>query len=89
MSRITLRSAAVAALTALAAVAAIVVADFSWTAQAQDGGASEVEGRIVVRPWVDDDGELTRVEFGFRPGWGEDVRGGGDGRMICSRPSAS
>ena len=79
MIRITLRSAAVAALTALAAVAAIVVADFSWTAQAQDGGASEVEGRIVVRPWVDDDGELTRVEFGFRPGWGEDVRGGGDG----------
>ena len=79
MIRIALRSAALAALTTLAAVAAIVVADFSWTAQAQDGGASEIEGRIVVRPWVDDDGELTRVEFGFRPGWGEDVRGGGDG----------
>ena len=40
---------------------------------------SSVDGRIVVRPWVDDDGNLTRVEFGFRPGWGEDVRGGGDG----------
>ena len=79
MIRIALRSAALAALTTLAAVAAIVVADSTWTAQAQDGGASEVEGRIVVRPWVDDDGELTRVEFGFRPGWGEDVRGGGDG----------
>ena len=78
MIRIALRSAAIAALTALATVAAII-ADFTWTAQAQDGGASEVEGRIVVRPWVDDDGELTRVEFGFRPGWGEDVRGGGDG----------
>ena len=79
MIRIALRSAAIAALTTLAAVAAIVVADSTWTAQAQDGGASEVEGRIVVRPWVDDDGELTRIEFGFRPGWGEDVRGGGDG----------
>ena len=78
MIRTALRSAAIAALTALAAVAAII-ADFTWTAQAQDGGASEIEGRIVVRPWVDDDGELTRVEFGFRPGWGEDVRGGGDG----------
>ena len=78
MIRIALHSAAIAALTALAAVAAII-ADFTWTAQAQDGGASEVEGRIVVRPWVDDDGNLTRVEFGFRPGWGEDVRGGGDG----------
>ena len=43
------------------------------------GDTDGVEGRIVARPWVDDDGELTRVEFGFRPGWGEDARGGGDG----------
>ena len=63
-------------LVVLAALGAVVG---SGGAGAQDGGASEVEGRIVVRPWVDDDGELTRVEFGFRPGWGEDVRGGGDG----------
>ena len=59
----------------IAAVAALVLAQ---PANAQDD-ASSVDGRIVARPWVDDDGQLTRVEFGFRPGWGEDIRGGGDG----------
>ena len=63
----------------LVVLAALGAVAGSGGAGAQDGGASEVEGRIVVRPWVDDDGNLTRVEFGFRPGWGEDVRGGGDG----------
>ena len=63
----------------LVALAALGAVAGSGGAGAQDGGASEIEGRIVVRPWVDDDGELTRVEFGFRPGWGEDVRGGDDG----------
>ena len=63
----------------LVVLAALGAVAGSGGAGAQGGGASEVEGRIVVRPWVDDDGELTRVEFGFRPGWGEDVRGGGDG----------
>ena len=63
----------------LVVLAALGAVAGSGGAGAQDGGASEVEGRIVVRPWVDDDGELTRVEFGFRPDWGEDVRGGGDG----------
>ena len=62
-------------LAALAAAAAIAL-DFPQPAQAQ---SDEPTGRIVVRPWVDDDGDLTRVEFGFRPAWGEDVRGGGDG----------
>ncbi len=63
----------------LVVLAALGAVAGSGGAGAQDDGASEIEGRIVVRPWVDDDGNLTRVEFGFRPGWGEDVRGGGDG----------
>ena len=64
---------------ALAALAVLAVVAGSGGATAQDGGASSVDGRIVVRPWVDDAGELSRVEFGFRPGWGLDVRGGADG----------
>ena len=78
MLTIARRAVALAAVLAVA-IAAIVALDFPQPAQAQSDSASSVEGRIVVRPWVDDDGNLTRVEFGFRPGWGEDVRGGGDG----------
>ena len=78
MLTIARRAVALAAVLAVA-IAAIVALDFPHPAQAQSDGASSVDGRIVVRPWVDDDGQLTRVEFGFRPGWGEDVRGGGDG----------
>ena len=77
MLTIARRAVALAAVLAVA-IAAIVALDFPQPARAQDD-ASSVDGRIVVRPWVDDDGNLTRVEFGFRPGWGEDVRGGGDG----------
>ena len=62
-----------------ALVAAIATLVLAQPANAQDDGANEVNGRIMVRPWVDDGGDLTRVEFGFRPSWGEDVRGGGDG----------
>ncbi len=73
----TLTKALLIGLAALvAAVAALVLAQ---PANAQDDSVSSVDGRIVVAPWVDDDGRLTRVEFGFRPAWGEDVRGGGDG----------
>ena len=78
MLTIARRAVALAAVLAVA-IAAIFALDFPQPAQAQDDSASSVDGRIVVRPWVDDDGQLTRVEFGFRPGWGEDVRGGGDG----------
>lgn len=76
MLTIARRALALAAVLA-AAIAAIVALDFPQPAQAQSDEAAT--GRIVVRPWVDDEGNLTRVEFGFRPGWGEDVRGGGDG----------
>ena len=72
------RALALAAILAFA-IAAIVALDFPQPAQAQSDSTGSVDGRIVVRPWVDDEGNLTRVEFGFRPGWGEDVRGGGDG----------
>ena len=78
MLTIARRAVALAAVLAVA-IAAIVTLDFPQPAQAQSDSTSSVDGRIVVRPWVDDEGNLTRVEFGFRPGWGEDVRGGGDG----------
>ena len=73
----TLARALLLGLAALVAAAATLV--LAQPANAQGDGAGSVDGRIVVRPWVDDEGNLTRVEFGFRPGWGEDVRGGGDG----------
>ena len=75
MLNIARRTVALAAMVA-AIIAAAIALDFPQPAQAQ---SDEPTGRIVVRPWVDDDGDLTRVEFGFRPVWGEDVRGGGDG----------
>ena len=71
---------------ALAVLAGLAVVAGSGGATAQDGGASSVDGRIVVRPWVDDAGQLSRVEFGFRPGWGLDVRGGADGPDDISPP---
>ena len=71
---------------ALAVLAVLAVVAASGGATAQDGGASSVDGRIVVRPWVDDAGQLSRVEVGFRPGWGLDVRGGADGPDDISPP---
>ena len=62
----TARRAAVAALTALAACAAIIAADFTPPAQAQSD--DETSGRIVARRL--DDG---RVEFGWQPTGGERV----------------
>ena len=55
----TVRSAAIAVLTALAAVAAILAADFTAPIQAQ---SDDITGRIVAR--LLDDG---RVEFGWQP----------------------
>ena len=54
---------------AAAALAAIFAADFP-TAQAQSGGEETISGRIVARAQLDDDANLARVEFGFRPSWG-------------------
>ena len=58
----TVRSAAIAVLTALAAVAAILAADFTAPIQAQ---SDDITGRIVAR--LLDDG---RVEFGWQPAGG-------------------
>ena len=57
-----MRSAAIAVLTALAAVAAILAADFTAPIQAQ---SDDITGRIVAR--LLDDG---RVEFGWQPAGG-------------------
>ena len=38
---------------------------------AQEGEESGLQGRIVARAQLDDDANLARVEFGFRPAWGE------------------
>ena len=61
----TVRSAAIAVLTALAAVAAIIAADFTAPAQAQ---SDEITGRIVARLLND-----GRIEFGWQPSGGERV----------------
>ncbi len=42
-----------------------------------DAAESETgaRGRILARAETDEDGRLVRIEFGFRPDWGEDIRG--------------
>ena len=42
-----------------------------------DAAESETgaRGRILARAETDENGRLVRIEFGFRPDWGEDIRG--------------